>query len=91
MEENLQKLEELMPLTEIPRDMDVAYDKNEMELLSNWQRSQIGELFDDMEVAHKHLAHSFSTLGILSRMLKSKQLILLLRVSMRPLIQMNTI
>ena len=42
-----------------------------------------------MEVAHEHLAFSCSTLGVVSRSLLSKQLLLLLKVSMRPLIQIN--
>lgn len=88
-EENLQKLEELMPLAEVPRGMDVVSDINEMEPLSAEQRRQIRELFKDMEVAHEHLVHSCSTLGILSRTLKSKQLIILLKVRMRSLIHMN--
>ena len=50
--------------------MDVVSDINEMEPLSDKQRRQIGELFDDIEVAHEHLACSCSTLGILSRMTK---------------------
>ena len=88
-DENLQKLEELMPPDEIPRGTDVASSIHEMEPLSDEQREQIGELFDDMEVAHEHIACSCSTLGILSRMVKSKQLFLLLKVSVRLLIQMN--
>ena len=75
-----------MPLAEIPRGMDMVSNIHEMEPLSDEQRGQIGELFDDIEVAHKHLARSCSTLGILSRTLKSKQFILLLRASVRPLI-----
>ena len=37
-EENLQKLEELMPLAEIPRGMDVVSNILEMEPLSDKQK-----------------------------------------------------
>ena len=41
-------------------------------------------------MAHEHLAHSCSSLGILSRTLTSHQLLLLLKASLRPLVQLNT-
>ena len=89
-EENVQMLEEMIPPSEIPLGRVVASNIDELEPLTDEQRDQIGELFDDMEVAHKHLVCSCSALRVLSRLLKSKQLILLLKSSVRPLIQINT-
>ena len=82
----MQKLEELIQPAEIPFGRDVASNIDELEPLTDEQREQIGELFDNMEVAHEHLACSCSALGDLSKSLKSKQLLLL---SVRPLIQIN--
>ena len=88
-EENQQKLEDLMPLAEIPKGEDVVADIDSMEPLTDDQRKQISKLFEDMEVAHEHLACSCSSLGILSRTLTSCQLLLLLKASLRPLVQLN--
>ena len=88
-EENQQKLEDLMRLAEIPKCEDVMADIDNMEPLTDDQRKQISELFEDMEVAHEHLVCLCSSLGILSRTLTSHQLLLLLKASLRPLVQLN--
>ena len=53
------------------------------------QRRQISELFEDMELVHEQLACTCSLLAILSRSLTSYQLVLLLKSSIRPLVQLN--
>ena len=78
-----------MPLAEIPKGEDMAGDFNNLESLTDDQRMQISELFDDMEVAHEHLARSCTSLNILSRTLTSHQLLLLLKARIRPLVQLN--
>ena len=78
-----------MPLVEIPKGQDMAGDIDNIEHLTDDQRTQISKLFDDMEVAHEHLACSCSSLSILSRILTSCQLLLLLKASIRPLVQLN--
>ena len=88
-EENQQKLEDLMPLVEIPKGKNIVSDIYSMEPLTNDQRNQIGELFEDIDIAYEHLAHLCNSLGILSRTLKPCQLLLLLRASIRPLVQLN--
>ena len=51
----------------------------------------IAELFDDLEVAHDHMAISCSMLAVLSRSLNDVQLMIILKVSVRPMIQMNAL
>ena len=82
-------MEDMMPLADIPKGEDMAGDIDNLEPLTDDQRMQISELFDDMEVAHEPLAHSCSSLSILSRTLTSRQLLLLLKASIRPLVQLN--
>ena len=60
-----------------------------MEPLTENDKRLLAELFDALEVAHEQLAVACSTLGRLSRMLKSEQLLLILKASIQPLIQMN--
>ena len=78
-----------MPLTEILKGEDVAADLDNMEPLSKEQKEQITELFKDMEIVHEHLVCSCSTLGNPSRSLSSWQLLLLLKMSIRLLVQLN--
>ena len=52
-------------------------------------RSLITEVFDSLEIAHSELASACSALSRLSRSLKPKQLMTVLKVSTRPLIQMK--
>ena len=86
---NIQKLEDMMPPAEVPSGQDVATNINDMEPLTDEQRRQISELFEDMELAHEQLARTCSSLAILSRSLTSCQLVLLLKPSIRPLVQLN--
>ena len=58
--------------------------------LSKTDQELIAELFDSLETAHDQLATSSGLLGRLSRMLKPPQLMLVLKASIRPLIQLRT-
>ena len=78
-----------MPPAEVPTGQDVATIVEDMEPLTDEQRRQISELFEDLELAHEQLARTCSSLAILSRSLTSRQLILLLKSSIRPLAQLN--
>ena len=85
---NIQKLED-MPPAEVPTGQDVATIVEDIEPLTDKHRRQISELFEDLELAHEQLARTCSSLAILSRSLTSRQLILLLKSSIRPLAQLN--
>ena len=52
-------------------------------------RTLITELFNSLEVAHSELASACSVLGRLSKNLKQKQLMVVLKVSIRRLIQIK--
>ena len=59
--------EELMPMEEIPSSKSMVAKIHDMEPLSDEQRMQIAELFDDMEVTHDHLMWSCSLSATLLR------------------------
>ena len=88
-DESLQKLEDMMPLAEILSGKDMTTDIDNLESLTEEQKRQISELFEDMELAHEQLACTCSSLAILSRSLTSRQLVLLLKSSISPLVQLN--
>ena len=52
-------------------------------------RTLITELFDSLEIAHSELASACSVLGRLSKSLKPMQLMMVLKASIRPLIQIK--
>ena len=58
--------------------------------LSKTDQELIAELFDSLETAHDQLATASGLLGRLSHTLKPPQLILVLKASIRPLIQLRT-
>ena len=84
MEEIEEKLEELMPEMDIPSDKEVMGRIDEVEPLTTEQRHDIRGLFENLEIAHKHLAHLCGLMGMLSWSLSSKQLLLLMRLASVP-------
>ena len=82
-------LEELMPTEEISSGSSVTGMIEDIEPLTADQKNMITELFDDLEVAHNHMARACTMLSSLSRSLSSTQLILVLKASIRPVVQLN--
>ena len=62
-----------------------------MGTINEQQKNDIGEVFDNLEIAHEYLGRSCRLMAGLSRTLTSKQLILLLKTTIRPLIQVKTV
>ena len=90
-EEVREKLEEIVPDSDIPSGKDIIQDIEGVGTLNEQQKRDIGEIFDNLEIAHEYLGRSCGLMGGLSRTLTSKQLLLLLKTTIRPLIQVNTI
>ena len=90
-EEVRQKLEEIIPESDIPRGKDIIQDIEGMGIINEQQKNDIGEIFENLEIAHEYLGRSCGLMAGLSRTLTSKQLLLLLKTTIRPLIQVNTI
>ena len=85
--ENL--LEELLPSDDIPSALGVIQTVQGTDTLSKKDQELIAELFDSLETAHDQLATASGLLGRVSRTLKPPQLILVLKASIRPLIQLR--
>ena len=85
--ENL--LEELLPSNEMPPALEVVQAVQGEDVITETDKGLIAELFDALEIAHDQLATACSLLGRLSHTLKPGQLSLLLRASIRPLIQLR--
>ena len=84
----IEKLEEILPDLEIASGGDILKAIDDVEALMEEQKHDIGEIFDNLEIV---LRAVMQTHGGLSRSLSSKQLLLLLKASVRPLIQINAI
>ena len=86
-----ERLEAMMPESDTPDLEDILSNAEELGDLTSNQKELLGELFEELETAHKSLARACSTLGRLSRGLNSRQLLLTLQASVRPLVQLNII
>ena len=84
-------LEAMMPETETPDLEDLLSNTEELGNITTNQKKLLGELFEELETAHKSLAKACSTLGRLSRELSGRQLLLTLRASVHPLVQLNIV
>ena len=91
LDETEQMMEEITPLEELPQGLDVIRNIDDLDPLTESQKTLLGELFDALEVTHEHLAQACSMLGTLSRTLKSNLLLLVLKASICPMIQMNVV
>ena len=88
-EEAREKLEEVDPDSDIPSGKDIVQDIEKMGTLNEQQKHDIGEIFENLEIAHEYLGRSCGLMAGLSRNLTSKQLILLMKTTIRQLIQIN--
>ena len=82
-------MEEILPTDEIPRVPSVIQLAQTEEMLTKADQRVIAELFEALEVTHDQLATACSLLGRLSRTLKPEQLMIIIKASIRPLIQLN--
>ena len=55
MEEVREKLEEIVPDSDIPSGRDIIKDIEDMGTLNEQQKCDIGEIFDNLEIAHEYL------------------------------------
>ena len=83
------KLEEIWPESDTTSGKEVLEDIEGVEPLTKEQKQDIGEVFDNLEIAHEYLGQSCGLIGALSHSLSSRQLLLLLKASVRPLVQIN--
>ena len=88
-EEVIAKLEEVLPESDTTSGKEVIESIDELEPLTKEQRHDIGEVFDNLEITHEYLGQSCRLMGALSHSLSSRQLLLLLKASVRPLVQIN--
>ena len=86
-----ERLKAMMPESDAPDLEDILPKSEELGNLTSKQKELMGELFKELETAHKSLARACSTLGRLSRGLNGRQLLLTLRASVQPLVQLNII
>ena len=90
MEDTEVLLEELLPSSEMPSASNVVRAVEEADTLSGSDQELIAELFDSLETVHDQLAMASGLIGRLARTLKPNQLMLVLKASIRPLIQLRT-
>ena len=90
MEDTEVLLEELLPSSDVPSASSVVREIQDVDTLSANNQELIAELFDSLETVHDQLAMASRLIGRLARTLKPNQLMLVLKASVRPLIQLKT-
>ena len=90
MEDTEDLLEELLPGDEVASASSVLREIQDADTLSTNDQEVIAELFDALETAHDQLATASRLIGRLVQTLKLNQLMLVLKASVRPLIQLKT-
>ena len=86
-----QTLEEMLPSEELPDASEVLRVAQGEGKISEGDQRIVAELFSNLEVAHDHMAMACGLLSRLSRTLKPSQLLTIIKASIRPLIQLNTL
>ena len=81
---------ELLPSSEMPPASNVVRAVQEADTFSESDQELIAELFDSLETPHDQLATASGLIGRLARTIKPNQLMLVLKASIRPLIQLRT-
>ena len=84
-------LELMMPLEDVPEGDEVAASIQGNTPLTENQRGLLRELFEDLEVAHEHMARACSILALLSLSLTAPQMMATLKAATHPLIQVNAL
>ena len=79
-----------MPEEDIPEGKKVIASLEDIEYLTDKKRDNIRELFENMEVTHEFIACSCGLLGMMSQSFTSRHLLLLMKASVHPLVQVNT-
>ena len=85
-----QLLEEILPSDKVPRAPSIIQSVQEEEVLTEADQGVIAELFDTLETVHDQLATACGLLGRLSQTLKLSQQMIVIKASIRSLIQLNT-
>ena len=86
-----QTLEEMLPSEELPDTSEVLRAVQGEGEISEGDQRIVAELFSNLKVAHDHMATACGLLSRLSRTLKPSQLLTIIKASIRPLIQLNTL
>ena len=82
-------LEDIMPEEDIPISEKMAAEASNIKLLTYAQKDMIVSLFDDISVAHEHLAWAAGMMSSLCKVLNPQLLMLIMKNAVCPLIQLN--
>ena len=89
-EESERYLEDLMPDEEIPPGEKVAAKVSQIQPITYDQKDMLVSLFDDLSVAPERLSRAAGMMSSLCKRMTPEQLILIMKSSIQPMIQLNT-
>ena len=88
-EEHEKYLEEIMPEEDIPEGEKIVADVSQVKPLTYDQKDLIVSLFDNLSIAHEHLGRAAANMSSLCKVMNPDQLLLIMKCSMRPLVQLS--
>ena len=83
-------LEDVMPEEDIPPGERVAAEVSQIKPITHDQKDMLASLFDNLSVAHERLSRAVGTMSSMCKVMSPEQLMLIMKSSMWPLIQLNT-
>ena len=81
-------LEDVMPEEEIPPGKRVAANISQIKPITHKQKDMLVSLFDDLTIMHERLGHVAGMMSSLCKVMAPKQLMLVMKCSVCPLIQL---
>ena len=91
MEEIEALLEEVIPSEEIPSGESVSKSLSDEDNLSDNNRELIRELFETLETVYDNIGRACGLIGVLSQSLNPRQLFMLLKACVRPIVHINVL
>ena len=88
-EEHERYLEQIMPEEDIPEGEKVVADVSQIKPLTYHQKDLIVCLFDNLSIAHEHLSREAANMSSLCKAMDPDQLLLIMKCSVRPLVQLS--
>ena len=78
-----------MPDEDIPEGEKIVADISQVKVLTYAQKDLIVSLFDNLSIGHEHLSRAAANMSSLCKVMEPDQLLLIMKCSLRPLVQLS--
>ena len=89
LEENEWYPEDLIPDEDIPEGEKIVTDVSQVKALTYTQKDLIVSMFDNLSITYEHLGRAAANMSSLCKVMEPDQLLLIMKCSVRPLVQLS--